>query len=217
MKKVLFGILLAVLAASAVSAMSITDWSGGDVAYSRNPDALTDYGTNGFKIDLTNFVPEGDRPDRARFIASSSHVSDWTFDENEDIHINITGFGEYFYPNDLSQGYSVTLVLAGQSTDEKSPITYAEIPYTGAGEYVITTEDFTFTEALQEQGFVYLHGYAVRSILFAVGGGQLGPGAYGTVEFSLGDPKTVVPEPATAAYGVMGLVSLIGIKRKFNK
>ncbi|MBP5093040.1 MAG: hypothetical protein J6332_03210, partial [Abditibacteriota bacterium] len=76
---------------------------------------------------------------------------------------------------------------------------------------------YVFTEALTAAA--NMNGLAVTDIWFSLGADKsMTSGDYLTVRFKTGDDEEqLVPEPASVAYGITGLVSLMGIKRRIKK
>ncbi|MBP5738472.1 MAG: hypothetical protein J6X38_05260 [Abditibacteriota bacterium] len=203
MKKLIFTFaLIAVAAASFAAGLSDpstsmtgwTDWgwSGGNIS------DLAD--GRGFSVDLTS-APAGTALDKIRGVTFISfNVSGWVYDDNESI---VAEIDENFAEADGS--YSVSLIV-----DANGKGALYDTTYTGPGTYV-------FTEALTAAA--NMNGLAVTDIWFSLGADKpMTSGDYLTVRFKTGDDEEqLVPEPASVAYGITGLVSLMGIKRRIKK
>ncbi len=91
---------------------------------------------------------------------------------------------------------------------------YAEynVVWTGNGVYKLTPEDLIDSSISEETNISY------AEFLFHTGNYnvmQVVPLTYGTVEIMT--EYSEVPEPATYAYGVMGLISVFGLRRRIKK
>ena len=138
-------------------------------------------------------------------------ISGWVFDENEPITLTILE-SDIVAEDDALVSVKVWSYMYSYYIYTK--------PYTGAGEYVFTAEDITAVFGNVDS----LNGLAPGQIDIYVGTGNvpattyLPAGGKFTATFAKVDkPETVVPEPASAAYALLGLGSLMGIKRRIKK
>ncbi len=217
MKKVLFCAAIAILAASSVFAFTATEWDG---MYSDLSPYISDYAGNGFSVSFPD--SEGYLP---TFFYTES-VDGWVYDRNEPIYTVYTGF-ENLYTTDGFTLYSdekaVTLDVMFMSSESQSYWGYAKYGklWAGAGEYAFTPDDlFEF--------YVYPSGWdGVNNVVSYISTGIVADGYFGSGTpymylggdgtFRFGREETVVPDPAACAYGVLGLVSVFGIKRRLRK
>ena len=142
-------------------------------------------------------------------------ISGWVFDENEPITLTILE-SDIVAENDALVSVEVQSYI---SSNKYGSYIYKK-PYTGAGEYVFTAEDITSVFGSID----LLNGHAPGEIKISVGTSAipattyLPAGGKFTATFAKVDkPETVVPEPASAAYALLGLGSLMGIKRRIKK
>ena len=91
-------------------------------------------------------------------------------------------------------------------------------PYTGPGDYTLELANvFGDIEEGSEMSYILFaiadynsDGYVTQNLIM--------PGENTiTVRFNSAEQETVVPEPTTCAYALMGLGSLLGIKRRVKK
>ena len=206
MKKFLFAVALIAMACGAFATGAAdpsatmtgwTDWgwSGGylsDLADGR-----------GFTVDLTS-APVGTAIDNIRGVTFLTFgPSGWVYDSNESFAIEID---ENFADADGS--YSVSLIASAGNNGAW----YDKI-YNGPGTYVFTAADLLSASD-------YVNNSEITQIWFTFGSGKsMTSGDYITVRFktSEDEEETVVPEPASAAYALLGLGSLMGIKRRIKK
>ncbi|MBO7392958.1 MAG: hypothetical protein J6U98_02000 [Abditibacteriota bacterium] len=233
MKKVLYCLVIAVLAVSSAFAFTATNWGCADEYLSQY---VSDYAGNGFSVDIDDDSADGIYG-MAQF--STESVDGWVYDRNEPIYTVITGFEELFVPDSVnlySDGKFVFLSVSFVSPETpdyaKWGYTDYKKPWTGAGEYVFTPEDITrsYLSYYDDGSQNYVRWDGLDGVVYYIDAGIMydgdprgsgdpwilaGSGTEGTFRF--GRAETVVPEPATAAYGIMGLVSLIGMKKRFGK
>ena len=212
MKKALFVFALIALASAAFADLSITDWAvnayGG--GYPDYGDILSDVSPAGFVFANdpqqwpNNLVPKP-------FFRSIT-VSGWVYDEDEGFNITIEGFEGADKKVDGFDGDSIQVQLG------RGVLITAiyQTTWNGDGTYFFDKDNLTYsyrTEGDILNVFVRLliddHEY------------QFADNATGSVQFALGkpapQPETEVPEPGVCAYGALGLVSLLGMKRRIRK
>ena len=131
--------------------------------------------------------------------------SGWVFDENESITLTIL-------ESDTAAEDDVNVRIQLFGTDDSFYLTYVK-PYRGVGEYVFSAED-----ALGSVNPIK-NGTTPRFIYVYVGDSRnLPAGGKFTATFAKVDkPETVVPEPASAAYALIGLAPVFGLKRRIKK
>ncbi len=222
-KKALMIIALVCLIASSAFAVSITDW---ETWFSNNPirEYVSDLNPAGFVVDI---------PLTANAMGSvdivSNNVADWIFDENASVPVKITGFDNmrmiYEVVSDAdarNEGEPVNIVREkelyvyyGFGNSDGLPLLYG-ITFYGDGVYSLKPSDFLEGDGTPSD----YHGMPVTRVDAMITGSNLImyaiPGTKGSVEFFPED-ETEVPEPAACAYGALGLVSLLGMKRRIRK
>ena len=144
----------------------------------------------------------------------TQNIVGWVFDENEPICLTIE-------ESDAVADDDMSLNLVVWFNDDDDCIYYRK-PYTGVGEYVFTTADVfaDFTTITPADAY----GQSPDELEFDIYNPETDDAAYlpaggkFTATFAKVDkPETVVPEPASAAYALLGLGSLLGIKRRIKK
>ncbi len=201
MKKLISVLALAALVCGAAFAdFTMSDWS---MVVANGAVTVTDYAPAGFDVDVEAIDSV------AIFGFHNRNVSGWLFDGNEPFTVTLSGFED----NDFNVPDDCSLWLRIENGGS-----YAEcaLPWVGNGTY--TFENF---------GGNFVDGFEVSYVQILGGNGNydlvlMNEGATGRVTFALGTPEeetpeTAVPEPATAAYGIMGLASLMGMKKRFGK
>ena len=136
----------------------------------------------------------------------------WHFNSN-DTTINVT-VEEDFFDDILSQNPDMTYTImfaAGPSDDVESGVFYT-CDFAGSGDYILTRDSYNgLVEGdLMDEVSLWIANENYSSL-------TLPAGKTLTVRFNKPQQETVVPEPATYAYALMGLGSLIGIKRRIKK
>jgi hypothetical protein len=198
MKKLISVLALAALVCGAAFAdFTMTGWS-----------AIAGVGA----VTVTDYAPAG-----FNFEAEETEVAfgfqtvniNWLFNGNEPFTVTFSGFedNDFTVPNNSSLGVYV---------GSWEQYVQSALPWVGNGTY--TFENF---------GGNFVDGFEVSYVQILGGNGNydlvlMNEGATGRVTFALGTPEeetpeTAVPEPATAAYGIMGLASLMGMKKRFGK
>ena len=216
MKKVF--IALMILAASAAfantpsdSGVTVEGWRSWGEVNSIPVSDLAD--NNGFTANTINMHnPLGD--DYVTEVGFQAEASGWLFDPNESVTITVI---EDFSDEQISS-FDGNFYISLQGI----PLGYETGPfymtlYTGPGDYTLElVNDFGLEE-----------GSELSDVYFGIADFDNDAGYYNslmipagktlTVRFGSEQPETVVPEPATCAYALMGLGSLLGIKRKIRK
>ncbi len=207
MKKFIFCMVLAVMAALSASAdVTVTDWN---LPYAKPQDyQLTETGPASFDIDFVNEFAQS----KPNFWVTGQTVNNWLYDPNEPFTLTIGGFEN----GGLTYRDNTTLFFTVQD-EIFNGLTYG-VPFNGPGVYTFTPADilpdYGYGDTPTTVGVITFSGLEYGDIV-------VNPGASGSVAFTLGAPdpeeETVVPEPATYAYAAMGLVSLMGMKRRIRK
>ena len=204
MKKLLFCLVIAAMAAgSAFADFTAANWTWSDYS----TDYITDVAPSGFDVDTTG------AESFAEFYFYTDDISGWLFDPNEPVTVTVTGF-ENSDTNNTMLGLYV-------NDDDYLWAAY-EVPWEGAGTYTFTADNRVIMDrqlAGSDITYIELWVYnADRDYLYVV------PGETGSVRLTLGIPEEepeeedlVVPEPAAYAYGALGFVSVIGMKRRIRK
>ena len=231
MKKVLYCLVIALLAVNSAFAFTATDWMTFDEV---NTGVISDYAGNGFAFDPTGaetYAPE------AYFY--SDNVNGWIYDEGENIYTVFTGFDKFSTEGiELTSDDRFVRLSASFNSAEKDGsgeskywgyANYAK-PWTGEGEYVFTPADLEYSyysSYYDGQQFIPWDGEGAEVTYTSVS--FLADGYYGSGDcylfltddtkgtFRFGRDNTVVPEPATYAYALMGLASAFGLKRRIKK
>ena len=201
MKKLLLVFALCALSASSFADVSITDWKFLFKSGSLN---IGDLSPAGFEFGFT------DSPNTYLPAFRSNNVSGWVFDENDTIAIDVDGF----------EGVGESQSLIFMFGVNGKYVVYTA-PYTGAGTYEFCSDDIAYNDGVADDN-------AIANVLFYVGKRLEGTAAgvnylpadcSGSVRVYVGGkrPETVVPEPASVAYGVFGLLSAVGLRRKLKK
>ena len=206
MKKLISVLALAALVCGAAFAdVTMTDWE--PFVYGSTL-SITDYEPAGFDVELSEWV------NSAALDVETHNVSGWLYDPNVPITVTLSGFdNDAFIASD-----NTWLMLEILNWDEDRYADY-ELPFTGNGTYTFTSDNMSYDEEYP------LDGTEVTYVSFCVydkdvsDDAHINPGTSGRVTIAFGTPEeeTVVPEPATAAYALMGLGSLVGIKRRIRK
>ncbi|MBP5718001.1 MAG: hypothetical protein J6X53_03360 [Abditibacteriota bacterium] len=215
MKKLISVLAVFAMVCGAASAdVTMTDWvlwSNEDFDY---VDTYTeDYAPAGFDIDTTG-VNWG-----TTFACESMNVGGWLYNGNDSFTITFEGFEDedFVWDDEAFPG----LLRAFFTNPENDAYVEYGLSWEGPGTYTFTAEDITDSYGSFEgknvdmftfDGFNPEFGYSLYIL----------SGADGRITVSVDTrepetPETVVPEPACAAYGITGLVSLIGIKRRIKK
>ncbi len=230
MKKTLMIIALVCLAVSSAFAVTITDWQclSDDVI----SDYYSDLNPSGFAVDVPETLGE-EMTVVGRVAFESYGVSDWLFNSNLPITVRVTGFDKVIEQiielraiRSNSRGiFTGTKGLdVGVLVGNSGIVTYS-IPISGNGIYELTAEDIASTDFNPGAAsrLSDLDGIGVSAVYAAIKDYDIPfatlyavPGTKGSVEFFPKD-ETEVPEPATCAYGALGLVSILGMKRRIRK
>ena len=215
MKKLIAVLAVFAIVCGAASAdVTMADWlMWSDQDFDLVDTYTEDYAPAGFDIDTTG-MDWG-----TTFACESMNVGGWLYNGNDSFTITFEGFEDedFVWDDEAFPGFLRVLVT---NWEDDACVEYG-LPWEGPGTYTFTAEDITSPDDLLEgksvdmftfDGFNAEFGYSL-SIL---------SGADGRITVSVDTrepetPETVVPEPATAAYALMGLGSLVGIKRRFKK
>ncbi len=208
--------LIAVLALSAVACtaafadISVSDWNA---SYPASGLTISDYAPAGFDAYLS------ETSNKVAFGFNSSNVSDWLYNKNEPVILTVENFGE----NDFSATDGViSISIADANWDN---VVCYNLPWLGNGTYTFAPQNIK-----PASSFGSLEGLEVNAVDMFVRSDdtllRLNPGGAGRITLALGEPipdpepdtpETELPEPMSAAYAVMGLGSLIGMKKRFVK
>ncbi len=216
MKKVLFILSLIALASASFAAVSITDWgvfNWNIFNYDSHEPFMRDAEPNGFDFNRSS---DTNLYHNANF--GSKNVSGWVYDEDDVFTVALTGF-EDILPASFGMDNVDNVIVELCKNGKSANIRYAG-DYIGAGTYVFDFDnvfsvynDFGTGDAVDEIYISLGHANSGGSYLFA----NTTPNTYGSVRFMMGRPETEVPEPASIAYGALGFVSLLGMKRRYGK
>ena len=220
MKKLMFVSLLAALAASSAFAVSVGDWYTYDFENSRygtfiQPSYYENYGDAGISIDIDE-TTEYNPVCELEFI--SNYASDWIYNPNDTIALTFTGFD--VIGNASTNGWNGFTVYVNMG-DEGVFLEYYEIFWTGPGTYILneyTPEIHNTVATLEDLAGLPVTRFGV--MMYSDTDPWRGvPGTKGTMTISVGNPdeKTEVPEPASAAYALIGLAPVFGLKRRIKK
>ncbi|MBO7393151.1 MAG: hypothetical protein J6U98_02990 [Abditibacteriota bacterium] len=207
--------LISVLAVLAlVCGAAFADVSDVDIMHwyplnSNSNISVTAYEPAGFDFEL----PEGAPSEGFEFY--SMYPIDWLYNSNEPFTVTLAGLGDGDITASADDSLNVYL-------DFGSRYLFYSVPWAGNGTYTFTAEDI-----LSEISYPPSDETEVSYVDIYVGDpqgselAQLKPGASGRVSFFVvpeeETPETELPEPGVCAYGAMGLVSLIGMKKRFVK
>ena len=205
--------LIAVLALSAVACaaafadISVSDWNA---SYPASGLTITDYAPAGFDAYLS------ETSSKVVFGFHSSNVSDWLYNKNEPVILTVENFGE----NDFSATDGVISISIADA-NWRNTVIYT-LPWAGNGTYTFAPQNIKESSCMGS-----LEGLEVNAVDMFVRSDdtllRLNPGGAGRITLALGEPEedptheTELPEPMSAAYAVMGLGSLIGMKKRFVK
>ena len=180
-------------------------------------DTYTMWGTVADRLDFSNFenydgftaAARGDNQTCAFY----GIPSNWLFNPNETtVNVSVT---DNFSEEQLAEKDYIIMLGAVDYRIDELVVSYTA-PYTGAGNYTLSLVDAAVpadTTLPMAMFGIYAAdpetGQPTHDFMTIPGGGRL------SVKF--GSPETAVPEPASAAYGLLGLGSLIGIKRRIKK
>ncbi|MBP5737521.1 MAG: hypothetical protein J6X38_00335 [Abditibacteriota bacterium] len=204
MKKLLYILAVSVLASCAFADFTATDWVW-DAPYT-DDYFVTDYAPAGFTVGPSYYADPGP----SVFDFRSDNVSCWLYNGNDSFTVTFEGFRD----NDFNSSHgTLSFIVRDGSWDN---CVWYRVPWSGNGAYTFTAEDI-FPEWNEGDS---IEGLEVGRIdIWVEDTVKWTPRASGRVTVSLNttEEETEVPEPACAAYGVAGLVSLIGMKRRIKK
>ena len=226
MKKVLFVIAVIALTSAVFADVSITDWTymNGRTFWT-NDGAIEDSGSAGFEFAKSEDFYSNSWRSMMSFV--SNNVSGWTYDENGTFTVGVEGFEDLYFEDE--RDVDTVYVILWRKNEADAMAAYS-LPYTGDGDYLFGPESFAKGRGVSGDVATIQIGLGTE----ADGGGFL-PGivnsgpewdsarytAYTSGGMWLGGrperPETELPEPAAYAYGVTGLVSACGIKRRIRK
>ena len=145
-------------------------------------------------------------------------VSNWLFNPNETIIVTVDeNFYDAVFPNENDDPNIWLLGASGYNNGEAAIFTAA---YNGPGEYVLTLVDNTGLEEgneLDQMFFEFTNGSTFFSMIPSINADVFDRAQVDSVTLTVRFPEkkeTVVPEPMAAVYGLFGLGSLLGIKRR---
>ncbi len=139
--------------------------------------------------------------------SSGCIVSGWVFDDNEPITLTVLESDAVAAEN----ASIMCFIGSGWYYSAR----YLK-PYNGVGEYVFTAEDILGSDlpngCVPTEIRIMLGTNRYPATTYLPAGGKF------TATFAkVNKPETVVPEPASIAYGALGIVSMLGMKRRFGK
>ena len=217
MKRVFIALLI--LAASAAFATTPND-SGvtvGNWLHSDNLRVSDLEDDNGFTVDTTTgyVLGFGDGDYAGPLAMFMGSADGWLADPNP---INVTVIEDFSAEQLPSFGGNLYVTIFGApSMDSDDAIMYAA-PYGGPGDYTLEIVNvFGDIEEGDELSAMFFGIANFDSDGTYLTGLMMPVDKTFTVRFNAEKPETVVPEPATYAYALMGLGSVIGIKRRIKK
>ena len=203
MKKLLYILAVSVLASCAFADFTATDWVW-DAPYT-DDYFVTDYAPAGFAVESSYYNPD---PGSFGFHFYSDNVSGWLYNGNDSFTVTFEGFLD----RDFDPSYGALIVYVDDGF--RNAVCYM-VPWSGNGAYTFTAEDIVPGWNTGDS----IEGLEVGCVEVFLEHVKWTPRTYGRVTVALNTPEeeTEVPEPATAAYALMGLGSLAGIKRRIKK
>ncbi len=205
MKKLLILFALCALASASFAAVTVSDWkvSKPGIGSSVADGSISDVSPAGFDFDagLTDV-------DCYIAVFRSENISGWVYDENNTFSVVVTGFDDMPASPD-------SLALALFCGD--SYIIY-DADYYGAGTYNFGPDNMSRKDVdmIAGDSFDFVSVTMTLSSMYCTTTGT----TTGSMRLVFGEeekPDTVVPEPATCAYALMGFGSLLGIKKHIKK
>ncbi|MBQ7524895.1 MAG: hypothetical protein IJT09_00520 [Abditibacteriota bacterium] len=223
MKKLIAVLAVPVIVCGAAFAAFDIDWSGND----NNTNNADD---NGFTTELlAGRISRGMLED---YIGSVNPEGSWLLDPNDELTLSIDGIQNMNW-----SGYDPRYPTNGQHGDGVGLYVFVENPDYPGDFYGVPLEvgDYTSFESFVENGVTITGqniidayhidstGRSVLGIGLTVANSYTTANDAGTLKVNLTvnrygeEEETVVPEPCTIAYALMGLGSIAGIKRRIKK
>ncbi len=220
MRKFVLGLALLLAVSAAAFANTPADE---DVTF-RNWSAVYDFSRTATLIgnDL-NGVDITANPSATIDAYITADVTGWLYNTNDELYFLTKGFEDNInvrVPAGVVPNWDdVTLFLQieGRSTTSNNNylVTYT-VPWTGDGVFALGVDDITamYVNGTQKNFSDELNASAIDFRLLNIGGSFVG--------LNLSDKKMTtgffdLPEPSTYAYGIMGLASLLGLRRRIRK
>ena len=216
MKRVLIALLI--LAASAAfantpsgSGVTVEGWrSWGEVNSVPVSDLADDNGFTANTINMHDYIGGG----YVTEVGFQAGASGWIFDPNESVKVTVI---EDFSDEQISSfDGNFYISLQGIPLGSNDGPFYMTL-YTGPGDYTLELVNaFGFEEGSELSdvyfGIADFDNYAgyLNSLMMPMG-------KTFTVRFGSEQSETVVPEPATAAYAIVGLAPLFGLRKRIRK
>ena len=228
MKKLIAILAVLAIACGAAFADFDLDWSGNNGVTNNADD-------NGFSVTLSN-------NDVSRGLDKSydglvNPADSWLLNPNDELTLSIdgiqnmdwSGYDPYFPTNGWGGDGVGLYVWIGDPYDYNSPVMSYEIP--------LEVGDYTSFESFLENGVTFtgqdlmdamradLAGRSVYGVQVNIVNSKSTANDAGTLTANLKvtpyveepEEETEVPEPATYAYAAMGLMSVLGMKRRIRK
>ena len=146
-----------------------------------------------------------------------ANVDGWIYDPNETVTVSVfEDFGSYMSAGrEIEDLYIIVgaIDMNSQSGQSGPNMVIYGAPYNGPGDYTLPVFQ---NDGISEGDTLNM---ALFSLSDEIGYYTVDMPAYSTltVKFNADKPETVVPEPCTIAYALMGLGSIAGIKRRIKK
>ncbi len=205
MKKLICILAVSVLASCAFADLTATGWwcYDGTLIYAED-SFINDYAPAGFTVGFPYYDPD---TYWYNFNVASTDVGGWLYNGNDSFTVTFEGFGDNDF--DSPDGF-LTFYVDDASWNS---VCY-RVPWSGNGAYTFTAEDIVPEENWGDS----MEGNKVAQIQMVLTP-KINSHASGRVTVSLNTPEeeTVVPEPGVCAYGALGIVSMLGMKRRFGK
>lgn len=226
MKKIIFGLALLIAISAAAFANSPAD-DNVSITWKDNLFTAPIQNIPGSGFDLVFSKIHDDTPGDMGYMFSGENVQNWLFDPNKDnMYLAFKNFDMIHWGDSLDNTDNIYLaVQVGSHDPQGTGITTSVmyyVPWSGSGVYTITPDDVYQ---------MYYYNYKTREELDYISD----PFNVDSMQISHSSPSGLVylyldrnhensqfryldlPEPSTYAYGIMGLVSLMGLKRRIRK
>ena len=138
-------------------------------------------------------------------------ASNWVFDSNDTLSLSL--YEDFFTEDMLNNSYSV--VIKTYTPDGRVIVANYAAPYEGPGDYTLSLLNANVDDGTEIGSLKLMIGQilSVSSTKLV----SMPEESTLTVRFNPTEEKTDVPEPTSAAYALLGLGSLLGIRRKIRK